>query len=591
MFSAADLIQAVQRRLRLTQWRLNPPGQFPPGWDEWLARMRELPGAVTGATAEAMLAVLLARPAVRLPSQPMAELTRWQAFTSIWRQQWHPPSPDQRGLRWLAGSLSAVIHILLGVLLLWLLFAPPRYGYAPPEGEMVVQIEYIGEGTPDEVGGGPAVEPEAEPEASPMDSGAPAEPLRPVVDTPQPQPDEVQPPAIERAEVPLPAAAAPLEVASTVTPPDIPMPELSEPEIEQPLTVSEPAPDTTGEFFLPPPTPTVAEPVLAAPELEASTAAIPNRDVPTPMQAPSRPALDIQVQATPAAPEVSARMPEVATREISAPVRRPELPAISAPSVQTPELQARTTLARERSVPTPTRAAASATEAGTAPESVAGAETAAAGERAEPAASAAAQAAPGTAGAPSTTSTGPATRPGSGPRLEPAPGGWPSPARSDDWGASTRNVPGGQRGEEQGIYDSEGRVRLGEPPGSAAPGQPPGTYTEEIADLDRSGTWLKRPPIGYEPTLFDRYWRPNESLLEEWVRRGVREMEVSVPGTSKKIRCVVSLLQLGGGCGISDPNLNEQPAEARPPPDIPFKPELQEDNGSVRPDEQAEAGA
>ena len=46
---------------------------------------------------------------------------------------------------------------------------------------------------------------------------------------------------------------------------------------------------------------------------------------------------------------------------------------------------------------------------------------------------------------------------------------------------------------------------------------------------------------------------------------------------------VISLLQLGGGCGISDPDLNEQPADGRPPPDVPFKPELQEDNGSVRP--------
>ena len=40
---------------------------------------------------------------------------------------------------------------------------------------------------------------------------------------------------------------------------------------------------------------------------------------------------------------------------------------------------------------------------------------------------------------------------------------------------------------------------------------------------------------------------------------------------------------MGGGCGIGDPNLNDQPAVARPPPDIPFKPGLQEDNGSVRP--------
>ena len=69
------------------------------------------------------------------------------------------------------------------------------------------------------------------------------------------------------------------------------------------------------------------------------------------------------------------------------------------------------------------------------------------------------------------------------------------------------------------------------------------------------------------------------------MRKGVKEMGIPIPGTSKRIVCVVSILQLGGGCGISDPNLNDQPATARPPPDIPFKPELQEGNGSVKPKE------
>ena len=60
------------------------------------------------------------------------------------------------------------------------------------------------------------------------------------------------------------------------------------------------------------------------------------------------------------------------------------------------------------------------------------------------------------------------------------------------------------------------------------------------------------------------------------MRRGIREVQIAIPGTSKKIRCVVSLLQLGGGCGITDPDMQDQEAEARPPPDVPWKPELQE---------------
>ena len=83
-------------------------------------------------------------------------------------------------------------------------------------------------------------------------------------------------------------------------------------------------------------------------------------------------------------------------------------------------------------------------------------------------------------------------------------------------------------------------------------------------------------PLPYEPTAFDRYWLPGGTLLEEWVRKGIREVQISIPGSSKKLRCVVSLLQLGGGCGIDDPDMQDQEATARKAPDVPYKPELQE---------------
>ena len=78
-------------------------------------------------------------------------------------------------------------------------------------------------------------------------------------------------------------------------------------------------------------------------------------------------------------------------------------------------------------------------------------------------------------------------------------------------------------------------------------------------------------------------WYKTEEVLAEWVRKGVKAMESPLPGTSTKISCVISILQAGGGCGLTDPNMQDQPAVARPPPDIPFKKHLQEDNGSVRP--------
>ena len=134
-----------------------------------------------------------------------------------------------------------------------------------------------------------------------------------------------------------------------------------------------------------------------------------------------------------------------------------------------------------------------------------------------------------------------------------------------------------------GVFNADGSVRVAEGPGSAAPGMPPGAVTQEIANLDRAGTWLKRKPNDFEATSFDKFWVPNETLLAEWVRKSIKEVLIPIPGTNKRIRCAVALLALGGACAISDPNLNEQPATARPPPPVPFKPHLQEDNGSIRP--------
>src|SRR5690606_18865163 len=145
---------------------------------------------------------------------------------------------------------------------------------------------------------------------------------------------------------------------------------------------------------------------------------------------------------------------------------------------------------------------------------------------------------------------------GAGPESDAVAGAWSTLTAGDDWGESDRNEDGsGQRGAS-GIFDEQGRPRL--PPGAGATAGdalPPGVVFEDIQDLDRAGTWLKRPPIDYKPTAFDRYWMPGGTLLEEWVRRGIREVQIAIPGTSKKIRCVVSLLQLGGGCGITDPDM------------------------------------
>jgi hypothetical protein len=163
--------------------------------------------------------------------------------------------------------------------------------------------------------------------------------------------------------------------------------------------------------------------------------------------------------------------------------------------------------------------------------------------------------------------------------------------RSDDWGASTRNAPGNATaGRSSGLLNGDGSARLPGNGRDVGGGLPPGTVIEDFEKIDRMGTWLKRPPLDYTPSRFDKFWMPRESLLEEWVRRGVRTVAIPIPGSTKRIMCAVSLLQAGGGCTIEDPNLQDQEAIARPPPDVPFKPALQEAKDSLaRPDPPAPA--
>ncbi|RNF83235.1 hypothetical protein [Montanilutibacter psychrotolerans] len=581
MVSAAEFIEAIQRRLRLYRPRPVPPGAFPPGWQAWFASMLERQGAVTGALSSAIVDALLQRPLAR-PPRRADELTRWQAFASLWRQQWHPPEREDRRVRWFAAAVSAIIHVLFAAMLLWLMYLQYIGNEALPEGEDVVQIEFIGTGTPEEAGAGPQAGPQP---PAPQAGEAPSAGATTGAQPPSP--------AAASASVAPPSVATPTLDAPIPDVPqrDVPEPQLPPVQAEQRVTVSQSPPDTTAVFVLPPTTPIAQR--AESPELAAPSASVAAREVPEPLQrlnpnAP-RPQPSLSTADTPA---LVAPQAQVSQRDVPTPLARVAVPVLEATPQAAPVLQAGTAQTRTRDVPapssaspSPSQAAAATTASSTAATASPAASTAAASTAAASAAPTTGNPSPATAGArapgaAATTSPTPGRTAGQGPKPAASVGGWPSPKRGDDWGDSTRNVPGGQRGDPAGLYNADGSVRLGEPPGSASPGFPPGTISEEIANLDRSGTWLKRRPTDYEPTAFDQYWRPHENLLEEWVRRGVKSVEVPIPGTSKKLVCAVSLLQLGGGCRVADPNLNDQPATARPPPDIPFKPELQEGNGS-----------
>ncbi|MEZ0469985.1 hypothetical protein [Luteimonas salinilitoris] len=540
MFTSADLIEALRRRMRRSIRPPAPSGEFPPAWQAWFESMRARAGAVTGAPAAAVVAIMLQRE----PAPPAAwvQLNRWQAFTALWRQQWHPASEDERWLRVSATVLSLVLHIVFVVLLVWLMHA--RFMLMPQpaqRGEHVVEVEFIGEGTPEEEGGGPPQNAQVVEDAERAASPAPVEP-------PPPRPSSeplLPPPSVTRPE------------------PTPPLP--SPPPVEQPLAVTEtPQPDT--RFVVPPP----RSPELAQPRIEMPEVPVRSRDIEV-VEIP-----DLPTPRTRALPQAPVEVPDleqppidVVEREIAAPLPRVRMPELEAPAVAAPDLQRESQQIRTREIPLRSVADERASDA-------AEQSTAAAGQRVEE----------GTTSAPSTASeTAGGTRPaapaaGSGAAQTPAPGAWQTPRRGDDWGDSTREQPGGQQGTSS-LFNADGSPRLPDGTAPVGGGLPPGTITEDFEKIDRMGTWLKRPPTDYEPTSFDRFWVPNETLLEEWVRRSIKTVLIPIPGTTKSIRCDVITLALAGGCSITDPNMQDVEAEARPPPDVPFKRELFEDQESL----------
>lgn len=560
---------------------------LPYGWGLWLRALTPLPRPFRSTE---VIAELIQRP---LPGSPgrLPALGFVQSLRRLLWQTWDPAPRDQRWMRWTSAVISVLLHVMFALLLLWVaLIRPPVQPEQGGDGGRI-QVEFLGSGTPRESGGG---EPAAAGSAAAAAASAQAE----AAAASQPRPA-----SSTAATAPQPPASAPAPTASTEPAPTPPAPAPTA--VEQPIQATDVA-EATTDFVVPPtsvprtevrviprdaPEPQVRErtvevaeaptppsitpsvrPVetqvrprdVAVREREVTVVTAPTAPVPVPgprveVTVPQR---DLQVrerEVTPA-PSVSVTVAPVPQREITVPGRSPEVAV------------------RERAVPNaaprPAPAAATPSPAASAPSPTPGASTA---SQASPSRSSAASTAPARA---------PAARP------SPTPGNWATPARGDDWGAADRNRAGERSGAQanqgagrtgEGLFNADGSVRVpgqaggGDSERGAPGGENDGWSRERIA---QSGTWLKRPPYDYTPTSFDKYWAPNESLLAEWVRKGIKAVEIPIPGTSSKISCVVSILQFGGGCGLSDPNMQDQPAVARPPPDIPFKKELQDDNGS-----------
>ena len=533
-----------------------PAGEFPPGWAAWFDAMEVRIGAVTGAAADAILAIFLAREP-KLPPRAMAELNRWQAFNTLWRQQWHPASQhEEPGIRIVAGVVALLVHLLFAIFLVYVAYVR-LMGVPEPAsaGEDVIQVEYVGDGTPDETGGGPPSGEMTVQETAPS-AASPAATRQPPQVPVQPAP----PPPVSAVAAVDPAVPAPEPPAQA-------------PPVDQPLQVTE-TPEPDQAFTVPPVDVAVPQPVRPVPDLSVPVPEIEMVEVPAPTVAPALQPIE-PVAPRVASPRLQQQPATITVREIPAPIAPVDVPRMPAPPSVAPDLRAQAPQVAVRAIPTPSQAppgeAAPVRQGDNAGSSPSPATSTAS-------ASASASASPSRTASPGTRTAGTTT--GGGATASPKPGALPSSTRGDDWGASTRNRPGGQAGTP-GLFNADGTPKLAAGDGKVGGGLPPGTITEDFEKIDRNGTWLKRPPLDYTPTAFDKFWVPSETLLQEWVRRSIKEVLIPIPGTSKSIKCSVVLLALGGACDITDPNMQDVEAEARKPPDVPFKPELQENQEAL----------
>ncbi|MBB3845578.1 hypothetical protein [Xanthomonas arboricola] len=593
MTTAADLLQALRARMP-GKLILDRRTGLPYGWATWMSSRI---GPAAAFDDDQVMGVLLARPALPA-SAGVALLSPFQAFRSLWWQHWEPRPKDQRPQHWLALLGSLLIHLGFIALLIWVV----TVRWAPDEtktgDESRVRMTFIGDGAAEQGGGQgqptDAAQAALGDAASAPQSSASAATGRPNAAPSVPAPAESVDPPSSTAQAQDIAPEQVAAAASEPVAPEVPRVTVQVPPvtIESPLQVTE-TPVATNDFVVPPPpTITVApRPVEpAAPQIEVR-----QRDVQTVTEQPQlrelqRPAATVAMR--------TASAPTVREREIVVP-DRPQVVAPSVrsreitPTVRMPDVAIRTAELPSVPDPAPQPAPAQQTPATPAPTSVAAAtQPSAVSTQPDQA-----QANPARPAQPSSTTAAAASaaRPAAASNAGPAPadrsGGWDVTVNADDWSKSDRRRAGettGANGTRNGMFNADGSVHVAAGTSDAGNGAgdrgPPGSETDTWTrdQIAQGGTWLKRPPYGYTPTSLDKYWMPNQSLLQEWVRRGLKKIEIPIPGTTTKISCVVSLLQFGGGCGLSDPNLNDQPATARPPPDVPFKRELQEDNGAVR---------
>jgi len=519
----------------------------------------------------------------------------WRILTGLLRDGGILNSREApRSWRWLALVATLVYQTLWCLALIWLIYV--RFLIIPlaPHGDGndpggVIEVTFIDPAPQEDARYWPTPLPEPLPE--PLPPVRPSEPPEPLA-RPTPPPVATPPPA-PPAE---PAPISPLMVTEVDEPDSaftLPVPEFQRP---QAPALDLPAPPLAQRELrmdevpllqrpdqpLPPLRPRLQDPAVEVATVERP---LPIREIPAPL---TQPELHLHQVPDVPSPDAISHQREIREREIPAPLAEPRLRPLQTVEMPAPDVTSAQREIREREIPAPARApelrpplprsTLPPVEVAVQPREISQREITLTAPAATPPASA------------TPTASIPPAQTGGGREIDltPATAYPPGSARNnnDAWDAPTRSPGGGS-----GLLDAQGRPRLAGSGGTGG-GLPPGTLVEDYANIDRMGTWLKRPVPGYQPSPLDQLWVPHEDILEEWVRRSIKNIWIPIPGTGKAIRCTVVLLMLGGGCGITDPNLLDVEAEARPPPDIPFKPELHEDQRSLGPsDTEADTGA
>lgn len=81
-------------------------------------------------------------------------------------------------------------------------------------------------------------------------------------------------------------------------------------------------------------------------------------------------------------------------------------------------------------------------------------------------------------------------------------------------------------------------------------------FSYQIPHMDDARKYFERnPALVYETTRFDQYWTPDQDLLTgvltKLVEKTTKEIRIPVPGApGSTMVCTISILALGGGCGV-----------------------------------------